>query len=50
MFNRVLVPLDGSKLAKQVFPTVTELASAFSSEVVIVGVCAPEEKEEGQAC
>ena len=50
MFNRVLVPLDGSKLAEQVFPTVMELASAFGSEVVIVGVCAPEEKEEGQAC
>jgi nucleotide-binding universal stress UspA family protein len=50
MFNRVLVPLDGSKLAEQVFPTVTELTSAFGSEVVIVGVCAPEEKEEGRAC
>jgi len=50
MFNRVLVPLDGSELAKQVFPAAAELASAFGSEVVIVGVCEPEEKGEGQAC
>ena len=50
MFNRVLVPLDGSKLAEQVFPAVAELASAFGSEVVIAGVCKPEETEEGQAC
>ena len=50
MFNRILVPLDGSKLAKQVFPAVAELAIAFGSEVVIVGVCDHEDKKEGQAC
>jgi len=50
MYYRVLVPLDGSKLAEQVFPAVAELASAFGSEVVIAGVCEPEEKEEGQTC
>ncbi len=50
MYERILVPLDGSNLAKQVFPYVTELARAFDSEVVLVGVCEPEEREHGQAC
>jgi len=50
MYERILVPLDGSKLAEQVFPSVVELARAFSSEVVLVGVCEPEESEYGQAC
>jgi nucleotide-binding universal stress UspA family protein len=50
MLNRVLVPLDGSKVAEQVFPAVTELASALDLEVVIAGVCELEEKEEGQTC
>jgi len=42
--------LDGSKLAEQVFPLVVELARAFGSEVVLLGVCEPEESEYGQAC
>lgn len=50
MYERILVPLDGSKLAEQVFPYVAELAGAFGSEVVLVGVCEPEESEDGQAC
>ena len=50
MFERILVPLDGSKLAEQVFPHVVELATPFDSEVVLVGVCEPEESEYGQAC
>ncbi len=50
MFNRILVPLDGSKLAEQVFPPVMELARAFGSQIVIVGVCDPEDKEEERAC
>lgn len=50
MFNKILVPLDGSKLAKQVFPAVAELASAFDSEVIIIGICEREDEEEGQAC
>ena len=41
MFSRILVPLDGSGLAERVFPGVTELASAFGSEVVIASVCGP---------
>ena len=50
MYERILVPLDGSKLAEQVFPLVVELARAFGSEVVLLGVCEPEESEYGQAC
>ena len=50
MFNRILVPLDGSQLAKQVLPPVVELARAFDSEVVSVGVCESEESDSGQAC
>ena len=50
MHERILVPLDGSKLAEQVFPCVVELAKAFGSEVVLVEVCEPEESEYGQAC
>jgi len=50
MYERILVPLDGSKFAEQVFPPVAELARAFDSEVVLVEVCEPEESEYGQAC
>src|SRR4030042_5520177 len=50
MFKRILVPLDGSKAAEQVFPYVIELASAFGSEVISVGVCEPEESEYGHIC
>jgi len=50
MYERILVPLDGSKLAEQVFPYVAELARAFSSEVILIGICEPEESEYGQVC
>ena len=50
MFEKILVPLDGSKAAEQVFPCVIELASAFGSEVISVGVCEPEESEYGHIC
>ena len=50
MYERILVPLDGSKFAEQVFPPVVELATAFSSEIILVEVCEPEETEFGQAC
>ena len=50
MYERILVPLDGSKFAEQAFPPVVELARAFGSEVVLVEVCEPEESEYGQAC
>jgi len=50
MFDRILVPLDGSKVAEQVFPYVTELATAFGSDVISIGICEPEESEYGHIC
>ncbi len=50
MFDKILVPLDGSKAAEQVFPYVTELATAFGSEVISIGICEPEESEYGHIC
>lgn len=34
--NRIIVPLDGSKLAEGVLPTVVELATALKSKVVLL--------------
>jgi nucleotide-binding universal stress UspA family protein len=45
-----MVPLDGSKIAEQAFPYVTELARAFGSEVMSVGICEPEESEYSHIC
>ena len=45
MFKRILVPLDGSKLAELVLPYTEELAKALNSEVVLVSVCQPAESQ-----
>ena len=50
MYERILVPLDGSKSAEQVFPYVSELAADFDSELILIGVCEAEESEQGHAC
>jgi len=50
MYKKILVPLDGSKIAQQVLPSVADMAKAFGSEVLVVGVCEPEETESGSAC
>jgi len=50
MFEKILVPLDGSKFAEQTFPFVVELASVFNSEVIYAGICAIEEKDQSQTC
>ena len=39
MFSKILVPLDGSKLAELALPYAEELAGAFNSEVDLVEVC-----------
>ncbi|MFW6126223.1 MAG: universal stress protein [Chloroflexota bacterium] len=41
MFDRILVCLDGSDLAEQVLPYVTEQASRFHSTVVLLEVVRP---------
>lgn len=50
MFEKILVPLDGSELAKQVFGCVLDLVKAFHPAVVIAGVCEPHETEHERAC
>jgi nucleotide-binding universal stress UspA family protein len=38
MFEKILVPLDGSKVSEMVVPYAIELASMFNSTIVIAGV------------
>jgi nucleotide-binding universal stress UspA family protein len=38
MYNRILVPLDGSELAEQVLPGVIELANCTGAEIVLLRV------------
>ena len=45
MFSRVLIPLDGSKLAELALPYAEELAGAFNSEVTLVEVCEQSESQ-----
>ncbi|MBI4642658.1 MAG: universal stress protein [Deltaproteobacteria bacterium] len=39
MFNKILVPLDGSELAAKVLPKVTEMAKTFKAQVTLIHVC-----------
>jgi nucleotide-binding universal stress UspA family protein len=39
MYERILVPLDGSELAEQAIPYVEWLARKFNSEVIVITVC-----------
>lgn len=39
MFNKILVPLDGSDLAAKILPQVVELAKTFKSQVTLLHVC-----------
>ncbi len=50
MFEKILLPLDGSELAEQVFPHMETLARAFNSEVLLVAVCEPADTSKGQTC
>ncbi|MBI2853843.1 MAG: universal stress protein [Chloroflexi bacterium] len=50
MFERILVPLDGSKLAEQALPPVAELASAFGSKVTLLQVCEPDKAHYENVC
>lgn len=45
MYERILVPLDSSKLADVVLPYAEELAGAFNSEVNLLYVCEPKEEQ-----
>ena len=39
MFNKILVPLDGSALAAKILPTVAELAKTYNSQVTVFHSC-----------
>ncbi|MBM4294029.1 MAG: universal stress protein [Deltaproteobacteria bacterium] len=46
MFKKILVPLDGSKLAAKVLTQVAELAKACKSQVTLIHVCHTEQMGE----
>ena len=50
MYERILVPLDGSTLAELALPYAEELAGAFNSDVVFIGICEPEESQYSHMC
>jgi len=39
MFQKILVPLDGSRMAAAVLPKVAELAAAMDAQVTLIHVC-----------
>lgn len=49
MFNKILVPLDGSELAAKVLPQVVELAKTFNSQVTLLHCCHTEAFGVGEA-
>ncbi len=40
MYDRILVPLDGSDLAREIIPRVEDMASAHGAEVILLEVLA----------
>jgi nucleotide-binding universal stress UspA family protein len=49
MFEKILVPLDGSELAAKVLPTVVEVAKKFGSQVTLIHACHTEGFGVGEA-
>ncbi len=47
MFEKILIPLDGSELASRILPQVAEMAKRFKSELVLLHVCPPGQMAEG---
>ena len=45
MFNKILLPLDGSQLAEAAVPYVRNLADQLGSEIYLVHVCPPEHQQ-----
>jgi nucleotide-binding universal stress UspA family protein len=41
MYEKILIPLDGSELAEQAIPYVEQLAPKLKSEVIFITVCLP---------
>jgi nucleotide-binding universal stress UspA family protein len=38
MIKKILVPLDGSKLAEQILPQVEEMAKGLQAEVILITI------------
>ena len=49
MFNKILVPLDGSDLAAKVIPQAEDLAKAFGAQLVLMTVGSAEVGEVGES-
>jgi nucleotide-binding universal stress UspA family protein len=49
MFEKILVPLDGSELAAKVLPSVVELAKKFNSQVTLIHACHTEDFGPGES-
>lgn len=45
MYKKMLVPLDGSKLAEVVIPYVKEIAERLGLDLLLLHVCTPQERE-----
>ncbi len=45
MFERILLPLDGSPLAEEAVPYAEEMATRMGSEITLIHICSPKDKE-----
>jgi nucleotide-binding universal stress UspA family protein len=43
MFERIVVPLDGSRLSTQAIPYATEVGKRFGAEIILVRVISPDD-------
>jgi nucleotide-binding universal stress UspA family protein len=43
MFERIVVPLDGSRLSTQAVPYATEIGKRFGAEIILVRVISPDD-------
>jgi len=50
MFEKILVPLDMSKMAEQVIPLAVDFARAFGSEVHLISICEAHNGQEEETC
>jgi nucleotide-binding universal stress UspA family protein len=46
MFQKILVPLDGSKIAAKILPNVTAIAQTMKAQVTLLHVCASDVGEQ----
>lgn len=49
MYEKIIVPLDGSELAERALDYVTSIAAASGAEVTLLHVCTPDQAESGSS-